>query len=140
MDPSLRIVPGPSSKSASVAETANSLGLHDALQYGPRTIATEVKSEGGIKERLENWEETQDNLKLTMMRNVHGLHAPMRLLMERKIVSRNPHMPALPQTNIHLDILMGRDETIEPGDVFGEPIRVPSLNIHSDMERKLRMS
>uniref|UniRef100_A0A0W0F9T9 Proteasome maturation factor UMP1 n=1 Tax=Moniliophthora roreri TaxID=221103 RepID=A0A0W0F9T9_MONRR len=128
---------GPSSKSASVAETANSLGLHDALQYGPRTIATEVKSEGGIKERLENWEETQDNLKLTMMRNVHGLHAPMRLLMERKI---NPHMPALPQTNIHLDILMGRDETIEPGDVFGEPIRVPSLNIHSDMERKLRMS
>lgn len=32
------------------------------------------------------WEETQDNLKLTMARNVQGLHAPMRILMERKIV------------------------------------------------------
>ncbi len=36
---------------------------------------------------LVQWEETQDNLKLTMQRNVYGLHAPMRLLMERRIVA-----------------------------------------------------
>ncbi|KAL0059662.1 hypothetical protein AAF712_013565 [Marasmius tenuissimus] len=161
MDPSLRLVPANAPKSASIAQTANSFGLHDTLQHGPRTIATEVKSEGGIRDRLENvssadyqlcstgrftgpstyiqWEETQDNLKLTMMRNVHGLHAPMRLLMERKMVTMNPHMPALPQSNIHLDILMGRDEAVEPGDVFGEPIRAPPLDIHADMERKRRI-
>ncbi|KAK1216715.1 hypothetical protein PQX77_020644 [Marasmius sp. AFHP31] len=160
MDPSLRLVPANAPKSASIAQTANSFGLHDTLQHGPRTIATEVKSEGGIRDRLENWEETQDNLKLTMMRNVHGLHAPMRLLMERKMVTmvsgmnpgadyawwcsfgfgwKNPHMPALPQSNIQLDILMGRDETVEPGDVFGEPIRAPPLDIHADMERKRRI-
>jgi proteasome maturation protein len=34
------------------------------------------------------WQETQDNLKLTMQRNIYGVHAPIRLLMERKIVSR----------------------------------------------------
>lgn len=28
-------------------------------------------------------------------------------------------MPALPQSNIHLDILMGRDETLQPVDFFG---------------------
>jgi hypothetical protein len=33
------------------------------------------------------WEETQDNLKLSMQRNIYGLHAPMRSLMERKIVA-----------------------------------------------------
>ncbi|KAL0581411.1 hypothetical protein V5O48_000675 [Marasmius crinis-equi] len=139
MDPSLRLVPANTPKSASIAQTSNSLGLHDTLQYGPRTIATEIKSEGGIRDRLENWEETQDNLRLTMMRNVHGLHAPMRILMERKMVTMNPHMPALPQSNIHLDILMGRDETIEAGDVFGEPIRAPPLDIHADMEKKRRI-
>lgn len=86
--------------------------------------------------RLIQWEETQDNLKLTMQRNIYGMHAPMRLMMERKIVSavsifmrsktaifkhlsQNPHMPALPQSNLHLDILMGRDESIGPADVFG---------------------
>ncbi|KAF8891556.1 proteasome maturation factor UMP1 [Mucidula mucida] len=136
MDPSYRIVPSGAAKTASVQETAGSLGLHDTLQYGPRTIATEVKTESGLKERLESWDETQDNLKLTMQRNVYGMHAPMRLLMERKIVSANPHMPALPQSNLHLDILMGRDETIEPGDIFGGLENGGSLNIHRDMEKK----
>ncbi|SJL05303.1 uncharacterized protein ARMOST_08669 [Armillaria ostoyae] len=126
-------------KSASVQATAGTLGLHDTLQYGPRTIAAEVKTEGGLKGRLESWEETQDNLKLTMQRNVYGLHAPMRLLMERRIVADSPHMPALPQSNLHLDILMGRDETIAPADVFGGMETGSSLDIHRDMEKKRQM-
>lgn len=32
------------------------------------------------------WEETQDNFKLNMQRNVYGLHMPVRQLMERNIV------------------------------------------------------
>lgn len=35
-------------------DTANSLGLHDTLQYGPRSIAAEIKTESGLRERLEN--------------------------------------------------------------------------------------
>jgi len=80
------------------------------------------------------WEETQDNMKLTMQRNIFGIHAPVRQLMERKIVAfvginfsppssllisaQNPHMPGMPQSNLQLDILMGRDEIIEPVDIF----------------------
>jgi hypothetical protein len=62
-------------------------------------------------------------------------------------------MPALPQSNIHLDILMGRDECLEPADFFGSAstpssssqafLNVvadmesgPSMNIHADMEKK----
>ncbi|KAF8167857.1 proteasome maturation factor UMP1-domain-containing protein [Crassisporium funariophilum] len=118
MESSLRIVPASSSKSASTQDTSNSLGLHDTLQYGPRSLAAEVQSEGGLKGRLENWEATQDNLKLTLERNLYGMHAPMRRLMERRIVANTSHMPGAPQTNLHLDIMMGRDETIEPADVF----------------------
>ncbi|KAJ7748470.1 proteasome maturation factor UMP1 [Mycena maculata] len=139
MDPSLRIVPASGPKSASVKDTANSLGLHDTLQYGPRSIAAEIKTEGGLKERLENWEETQDNLKLTLQRNLHGMHAPMRLLMERKIVAASPHMPVMDHSNLHLDILMGRDETIEPVDIFGGMETGPPQDIHKDMEKKLKM-
>ncbi|KAF7306439.1 hypothetical protein MIND_00435100 [Mycena indigotica] len=139
MEPSFRIVPAGGPKSASVQSTANSLGLHDTLQYGPRTLAAELKTESGLKERLENWEETQDNMKLTLQRNMHGMHAPLRLLMERKIVSANPHMPVFPQSNLHLDILMGRDETIEPVDIFGGMETTAPQNIHSEMEKKLKM-
>ncbi|KAF7310492.1 hypothetical protein HMN09_00591700 [Mycena chlorophos] len=103
----------------------------------PKTLATE--SSDGFRGRLENWEETQDNLKLTLQRNMFGMHAPLRLLMERKIVSANPHMPVFPQSNLHLDILMGRDETIEPVDIFGGQETGAPQNIHAEMEKKLKM-
>ncbi|KAG6918687.1 hypothetical protein DXG01_012505 [Tephrocybe rancida] len=138
MDPSLRIVPANATKSASVQDTANSLGLHDTLRYGPRSLAAEVQTEGNLKGRLENWEATQDNAKLTLQRNIYGLHAPMRLMMERKIVTQgtNPFAAAMAPSNLHLDILMGRDETIEPVDIFLGMESGPALDIHEELRKK----
>jgi hypothetical protein len=93
------------------------------------------------------WDDTQDNLKLNLQRNVFGIHAPMRLLMERKLVARvrlrsplsppslrssllqSPAVPGMHQSNVHLDILMGRDETIHISDVcLGQSLALsPSL-------------
>ncbi|KAI0089738.1 proteasome maturation factor UMP1 [Irpex rosettiformis] len=140
MDSSLRIVPASTPKTATIQDTANSLGLHDTLKHGPRSLASEVKTVSTIKDRLENWEATQDNLKLNLHRNVYGMHAPIRLLMERKLVGHNPHMPALRTSNVHLDILMGRDETLEPADFMMPASEMSaSMDIHADMEKKLRM-
>lgn len=105
-EPSLRLVPAKAPVKASISDTANSLGVHDTLKYGPRNLADEIKSTNPLQARLENvrhsmpcsiplakqgpcyqWDETQRSLKLTMHRNIYGLHAPMRQLMERKIVS-----------------------------------------------------
>jgi len=138
MEPSLRLVPAKAPVKASISDTANSLGLHDTLKYGPRSLVDEIKSTNPLQVRLENWDETQRSLKLTMHRNIYGLHAPMRQLMERKIVSHNPHMPAMAQSNIHLDILEGRDETLDVTDFFHHDADAP-MDIHADMERKLRM-
>ncbi|KAF7986209.1 hypothetical protein HWV62_38640 [Athelia sp. TMB] len=139
MDPSFRIVPGPAPKSTNNTNTAkaqlNSFGLHDTLTYGARSIAHDVQSTSGLQARLEAWEETQDNLKLTMARNVQGLHAPMRVLMERKIVGFNPHHPALPTHNLALDILMGRDELLEPADFIAGLEGPPSMDVHAEMAR-----
>lgn len=53
-EPSLRITPASAVKAASVADTANSLGLHDALQYGPRNLAVETSGQSHLQARLEN--------------------------------------------------------------------------------------
>ncbi|THH19183.1 hypothetical protein EUX98_g8826 [Antrodiella citrinella] len=134
MDPSLRLVPAAGPKTASLQDTSSHFGLHDSLRYGPRSIAAEVQTTSTIKDRLQGWEETQDNLKLTMLRNTYGLHAPVIILVQ------NPHMPAFSTSNIHLDVLMGRDETLDTVDFMmpGEEFRQP-LDIHADMEKKLRM-
>jgi proteasome maturation protein len=55
-EPSLRIAPPSQPKAASVADTANSLGLHDTLRHGPRSLAVETAGNGtsSIQSRLEN--------------------------------------------------------------------------------------
>jgi proteasome maturation protein len=153
---SYRLVPaanpgaGPS-KVASVANTAGSLGLHDTLRYGPSHIGTSLHTlDGGIRERLEAFDETQDALRLKLQRDVYGMHAPLRTLMERKLVGQDMRIPALAHAqglaargNVHLDILMGRDELIEPHDVFfGQEIPGDSKlegDIHREMEAKLKI-
>ncbi|OCB86433.1 hypothetical protein A7U60_g6554 [Sanghuangporus baumii] len=136
---SFRLVPSPADNVASVQDTSSTLGLHDSLRYGPRNLASEAKARSDIQHRLEKWEETQDNLKLQLQRDLYGMGAPIRLMMERKITSTNMHMPALARSNIHLDILTGRDEILDVHDVFQSREEAPPLDIHSDMERKLRM-
>jgi len=66
-------------------------------------MANELKSHSAIKDRLENvshsvspdpqanalkWEETQDTMKLTLMRNLYGVSLPLQIMMERKIVTK----------------------------------------------------
>jgi len=53
-EPSLRLVPTKAPVKASISDTANSLGLHDTLKYGPRSLADEIKSANPLQERLES--------------------------------------------------------------------------------------
>ncbi len=50
----LRLVPANPPAKASISDTANSLGLHDTLKYGPRNLADEIKSANPLQARLEN--------------------------------------------------------------------------------------
>ncbi|KAH8917059.1 proteasome maturation factor UMP1 [Atractiella rhizophila] len=138
MEPAYTLVPSTSSNPpASTASTANELGLHDTLRYGPRSLLTEISGKHPLQGRIEKWEETQDNLKLTMMRDLYGIHAPVRLLMERKMASFGTH-PLRGSSNIHLDILMGRDESLDVADVLtGEGEQREALDVRAEMEKKM---
>ncbi|KAF9503976.1 hypothetical protein BS47DRAFT_1308997, partial [Hydnum rufescens UP504] len=124
----LRIVPGKHTvPSATVRDTANSFGVHDTFRHGPRSLVVDANGRSAHQKRLDSWEETQDNLRLNLARNIFGMHAPMRQLMERKIVASSSHMPNISRSNIHLDILMGRDEILDVSDFFGSECPVLSV-------------
>lgn len=81
---------------------------------------------------------------MTLQRNMYGLHAPVRQMMERSIcrqvrppfyfrAAAHVHLTLMLYTqtptpvnlggiarpsNIHLDILMGRDEEVGPSDIY----------------------
>ena len=90
--PSLRIVPGPPSQNSvtlNATEHHVHKGVHDTMRFGPRSLAHETSASATqhpLQHRLEQWDETRDNLKLTTMRNIYGVGAPIRTLMERRIV------------------------------------------------------
>ncbi|KAL1926902.1 hypothetical protein VTP01DRAFT_5232 [Rhizomucor pusillus] len=140
---SLRIAPSvrPENNAKSVQDTThNELGGHDALRYGTRSVKTEVLPGHPLEKRLEDWQESQWELKLNMARQVYGMHAPIKMMMERDIVGKRTRLPVLPSSNLHLDVLMGKDETIEFEDYLNDPaMSTDLLDVHAAMEHKLKL-
>ncbi|KAL0073591.1 proteasome maturation factor UMP1 [Phycomyces blakesleeanus] len=140
---SFRIAPSarPELTTKSTFDTSHSeFGSHDTLRYGTRSIKTEVTPGHPLEHRLSQWGETQWELKLNMARQTYGMHAPIRMMMERSLVGKHGRMPVLPSSNLHMDILMGKDETIDYEDFLNDPsLSTDMLDIHAAMEKKLNL-
>ncbi|KAK0522269.1 hypothetical protein OC834_004900 [Tilletia horrida] len=144
---SLALVPSTTrtANSVSLASTSHPdyAGVHDSMRHGgPRSLAFETSSamQHPLQNRLEQWDETRDNFKLTVMRNTFGIGAPMRIMMEREVISHNPlHSSSNSITGMHMDILNGEDETLNPADFMRSESARSQLDFHSEMERKYRI-
>ncbi|RKP23493.1 proteasome maturation factor UMP1-domain-containing protein, partial [Syncephalis pseudoplumigaleata] len=123
----LRLVPSKAGTPSviSTAATANDLGVHDTLRYGPATLATSVQAGHPLEHRLAQWDDTQMNARWTLQRRIFGVHAPVRQMMEQSLVSKTRRHPTLPSSNLGLDILRGRDETIDVEDIFAGKLHPP---------------
>lgn len=104
----LRIVPDsfPENVKSTLNTTHSEYGGHDTFRYGTRSIKNEVlpkhplesrlhqvkqrykKVEGILISSIFQWEETQWELKLNLARQAYGMHAPIKLMMERSIVEK----------------------------------------------------
>ncbi|CAG8472340.1 2052_t:CDS:2 [Paraglomus occultum] len=135
---SLRIVPSelpPPGKTD--VSTLSKFGVHDTFRHGFKSESHAINRHP-LENRLARWEETQTNLKLTFERRIFGLHAPMRRMMEKKIVSNIQRFPGLPNSNLGLEILSGKDETIDVEDFMNTPdMSTQMVDFHTFMEAKI---
>ncbi|CAO3642196.1 unnamed protein product [Cunninghamella echinulata] len=105
-----------------------------------QSLKAEVLPGHALENRLAEWNENQWELKLSMARQTYGLHAPIKMMMEREIVSKRQRLPVLPSSNLHLDILTGKDETIDFEDFLNDPsMCTDTLDVHAAMEHKLKL-
>uniref|UniRef100_A0A0C9QA84 Pomp protein n=1 Tax=Fopius arisanus TaxID=64838 RepID=A0A0C9QA84_9HYME len=77
---------------------------------------------------------------MIMLRNVQGLHAPLRIAMELKATEKIGRHPFLPSSGLMRDVLLGRDEDIGFEDIlntseFKEQMGQP----HAVVERSLNL-
>lgn len=75
---------------------------------------------------------------MVMMRNVQGLHAPLKFAMECKAAKQIGHLPFLSSSNIMLDVLTGKDIDIGPEDIFNtSEFREVAGQPHAVVEKSL---
>ena len=118
------------------------LKIHEAAQTLTTGIPATLARPRGAAHPLETsearWKELGDKIRMTVLRNTQGIHAPFRLHMERKAASQVSRLPFLPSHHVALDVLSGDDECVgfedflggaEVGEVMGNP--------HAMVERRL---
>ncbi|KAI4125825.1 MAG: hypothetical protein LQ338_004066 [Usnochroma carphineum] len=149
---SLRIAP-PSSHPTTTTNTTSSLsskgapsapGIHDTLRSSlpsTTTTTTQPTSTHPLESRLSAWRSTQDALKMTTLRRTFGLAEPIRRGMELKIAREGEWRPMAlgGSAGVSGDILSGRDGEVAWEDVFRGDETRESVDVHAEMERKLRM-
>ncbi|KAJ4301874.1 hypothetical protein N0V90_003970 [Kalmusia sp. IMI 367209] len=152
---SLRFVPQKAHPTFTSLETSapSAPGVHDTLRSrlaqtsspataNSSTKPVELQSAHPLEARLVQWRETQDKLKMEMLRRQFGIAEPIRRGMELKIAREGEWKPAAlgGTSGVHRDILEGRDCEIGWEDVYvGNELReVPDF--HTEMETKMKMN
>ncbi|KAJ4352890.1 hypothetical protein N0V95_003865 [Ascochyta clinopodiicola] len=149
---SLRFVPAKAHASSTQLETSapSAPGVHDNLRSRlaqtstapSSTKSVELQSAHPLEARLVQWRETQDRMKMEMLRRQFGIAEPVRRGMELKIASAGEWRPAAlgGSSGVHKDILEGRDCEIGWEDVYtGSELRqIPDF--HSEIESKMKMN
>lgn len=120
--------------------------LQDTLRTneGPLSIQSKINNRHPLEARLANWEQTQHDLKMETYRRVFGAAEPIRRTMELKIVE-NDFVPTVVggQSNIHRDILLGKDTSIDWEDIYTDRDSLGFSELgsgfHTEMEKRMRM-
>ncbi|XP_065885861.1 proteasome maturation protein-like [Dysidea avara] len=115
-------------------------GAHDPLRYGVASAKSDVIPAHPLEYVERHYEVNKEELSYQALRHSQGLHAPLKLKMERMLVSKVGRMPPLHSSNLAMDTLTGRDETVEFCDYLNVSWDTEvNVDGHLAMEKKLKM-
>ncbi|XP_028290317.1 proteasome maturation protein [Gouania willdenowi] len=98
-----------------------SYGLQDSLRTGFTSIKNELIPSHSLELSEKNFQVNQDKMNMSTLRNIQGIHAPLKLKMELKAATQIQRLPFLPSSHLALDTLRGSDETIGFDDILNDP-------------------
>ncbi|KAJ1501426.1 hypothetical protein HMI54_009998, partial [Coelomomyces lativittatus] len=117
-------------------------GVHDTLRYGFHSVAHQITQKHPLEIHVQKDQEVTQQRQYTLLQKIYGSHLPLRLQMEKHLVSLKPVCPLLPSHHLALSILEGKDETLEIEDFLGMPDQQPTelLDFHTMMEQRSSLS
>nr|CAG4649010.1 EOG090X0J8E [Polyphemus pediculus] len=78
----------------------------------------------------------KEELSMNMLRRIQGLHAPLRLNMEKRAMRDVGHLPCLYRHNAMLDALTGNDMNMDFEDFLNHPRESEAMGMPSLMIEK----
>jgi proteasome maturation protein len=149
----LRFVPPTSSVPTTLKPTQGAASVsvvHDTLTHGLPSTSSTINSRHPLESRIKNWDTQQDQLKLEMAKRLGGIGEVIRIATERKVVGEDFRPVALGgPSNLHLDILTGRDTRIDIDDIYNGlamllcwlilDTETSNMPFHLEVEKRLRM-
>jgi proteasome maturation protein len=72
-----------------------------------------------LEQYEKNYSQNQEAFKLRMLRNLQGLHAPLRLRTEMSLASKVGRLAPLESSNLMVEAITGLDETLDFQDILG---------------------
>ncbi|KAA8493581.1 Proteasome maturation protein-like [Porphyridium purpureum] len=94
-------------------------------------------------QRIEHMSERQAReTRDAALADLYGIHMPMRMEMERQIVSQFHRLPGLPSSHLALEFLNNTDLKIDFADYMNLPSERPDLPVigmHEQMEKAIGM-
>ncbi|KAI9480122.1 hypothetical protein LPJ78_003281 [Coemansia sp. RSA 989] len=137
---SMNFEPRVTESTASVLPDSMRSGIMDIMEKGPTERLDQKLATGHpLESRLASWDNSQLNMKLHMQRQIYGLHAPMRTMMEIKSVQQTPSILGSRASLIQRNILMGKDETLDVAEIFDDISEVEVTNVHSMLAARLNV-
>eukprot|EP00095_Tigriopus_kingsejongensis_P006246 snap_masked-scaffold1159_size58420-processed-gene-0.4 protein:Tk06246 transcript:snap_masked-scaffold1159_size58420-processed-gene-0.4-mRNA-1 annotation:"general transcription factor iif subunit 1 isoform x1" len=114
-------------------------GLDDPMIKGIQRNKDLIQSGHPLEQSEKYYRKNLEKSEMAQLRSLQGLHAPLRLQMERAAVSKVGHLPCITsRANLLADVLTGRDETIGFDDIYGQPEHCEGLTMpHHAIERHL---
>lgn len=94
-----------------------------------------------LKASEETFAQREMETNLQMLRRNNGIAQPMKIMMEMQAYQKVGRLPFLPSSRVHLDVIAGRDETIDfnsylGGNEFAERLYKP----HEIADKKLNLN
>lgn len=120
-----------------VASAHAEFAVHDTFRCGVNQVRHDLMPGHALENRLNQWNQYQEQAKATMYSQIYGTHAPLKLKMERTVVSRNMRrLSVLPKSNLSEDVLAGRDEWFDFEDFLGKDSHLtqPMGSSHFDQD------
>ncbi|CAL8311750.1 unnamed protein product [Merluccius merluccius] len=115
-----------------------SYGVQDTLRSGFSSVKNEILPSHPLELSEKNFQINQEKMNFATIRNIQGLHAPLKLQMEYRAARQIRRLPFLQSSNLALDTLRASDESIGFEDILNDPAQSEMMGEpHIMMEHQL---